>query len=253
MAKLERLDKVLSNNGYGTRKDVKRLLHSKVVFVNGEVCTSADAHVSLTDDDIEVDGEKLFVRQNAYIMLNKPSGVVSSTKDGIHQTVIDILCDDLTDGYKSGELFPIGRLDIDTEGLLLITNDGDLTHKLTSPKNAIDKTYFVRLRDAVSDDEKLSYKKKLSEGIHIKEEKNELAHDCLPAKVQFLKDNECCLTIQEGKFHQVKRMFAALENEVIYLKRISVAGLKLDENLPTGQARSLTEDEKRSLFDLFKS
>ena len=168
-----------------------------------------------------------------YYMLNKPQGVVSATMDNHDKTVLDLLKD-----APGKDLFPVGRLDKDTEGLLLITNDGELSHNLLSPKKHVDKTYLVETRELVTSE----MVQRLEQGVDIGEEKL-----TLPAKVKILEDKKIELTITEGKFHQVKRMLKAVENEVVYLKRLTMGSLVLDEKLALGEYRCLTEEEVSKL------
>ena len=244
---MERLDKILSKHGFGTRKDVKKLLHSGAVCVNGTVCTEADFHVDVNSDSIEVDGEKLSIKTNVYLMMNKKPDVVCAAKDGLHDTVFDCLSDEYRHSFLGGDLHLVGRLDIDTEGLLLLTTDGTLTHRLTSPKTHISKTYLVTLAEPVSDAEKVRYTDAICSGIEIPPEGDESGFVSMSAEVQWLGDNLCSLVIYEGKYHQVKRMFAALGNRVVALKRTAMGGLLLDESLAPGAYRELTEAELKLL------
>ncbi|MBO4321205.1 MAG: rRNA pseudouridine synthase [Treponema sp.] len=250
---VERLDKVLSRHGYGSRKDTGRLIAGSRVCVNGEITRDSGFHVSLDKDRISVDGKDLEIKIHRHLMMNKKAGYVCSTKEGAHETVFDLLDGEDIHGYLGGELALVGRLDVDTEGLLLFTTDGKLNHFLTSPKNRVPKTYLVHLANAVSDEEKKAYALKLKEGIHIDADGNDEACDCLPAEIEWLSEKEsgvpcsCHLTIYEGKYHEVKRMFSALGNSVAYLKRVAFNQLKLDEKLLPGQYRDLTEDELEKL------
>ncbi|NLK45936.1 MAG: rRNA pseudouridine synthase [Treponema sp.] len=245
---IERLDKLISTSGYGSRKDAKKLIHSGVVTVDDAVVINADFHVDTEKSSVAVDGKQLSFCTHVYLMMNKPAGVVSSTKDNIHQTVIDLLDKEFKRRFLGGKLHLIGRLDIDTEGLLLLTTDGKLTHKLTSPKQNVPKTYFVRLRDSVSDSEKIEYIQRFKNNLEIPREHNEEAFTAKSAELTWENSpNECKLTIYEGKYHQVKRMFAVLGNEVIYLKRIGEGAIFLDPALPPGKARELTQTEKSAL------
>lgn len=246
--KTERIDKILAHHGFGTRKEVKKLLHARRVLVNGEVCVSQDAHINTETDTICVDDEVLVLRHHVYLMLNKCVDVVCSTRDGLHRTVLDILPDEYQIPFMGGDLHPIGRLDIDTEGLLLLTTDGSLTHILTSPKNHIPKTYFVRLENSVSLENQQEWKALFAKGIHVSSEGKEAEFDAQSAELVWLSDNEARLTIYEGKYHQVKRMFKEMGNQVIYLKRTKIGSLDLDESLSLGECRELTEEEKEKLF-----
>lgn len=223
-----RLDKFLKDTGYGSRKEVKVLIKQKRVSVNDLVVNNEGVSVDENKDIIKVDNEQVIYIKYVYIMLNKPQGVVSATTDNVHSTVIDLINE-----FKYLELFPVGRLDIDTEGLLLITNDGELSHNLLSPKKHVDKTYLLET------DEELSSLdiNKIESGVMLD---NELT---LPAKIEKVDNRLYHLTIHEGKFHQVKRMIASTGKTVTYLKRISFGPLKLDESLKLGSYRFLTEEE----------
>lgn len=217
-----RLDKILSKSGFGSRKDVKKLILSGRVSVNGKSITNSSFKAS--PEDIFVDGNKISYREFIYVLMNKPQGVISSTEKGRTKTVIDLLDDDL----KSYSPFPVGRLDIDTEGLLLITNDGPLAHNLLSPKKHVDKTYYAKINGVVTDEDIEKFK----QGLDIGEDK-----PTLPATLNILKSGETSeieVTICEGKFHQVKRMFHAVGKEVVFLKRIKMGTLTLPPNLKTG-------------------
>lgn len=228
-----RLDKMLAHCGYGTRKEVKQLIRKKNVLVNGNVITNDDFKVDSDIDEIVVFDEILSYSNLVYIMLNKPSGVVSATFDFHKKTVID-----LVDNYANQKVFPVGRLDIDTEGLLLITNDGQLCHQLLSPKYHVDKTYYVEFKGCFID----KYYDDFKNGIILDD-----GYKTLPAKIELLSNNKANVTIHEGKFHQVKRMFLALNMEVTYLKRIKFKNLVLEDNLKLGEYRLLTLQEIEDL------
>ena len=241
---LERIDKILSHEGFGTRKDVKRLLRFSSVTVNGTQITAPDFHCDVDNDEIREDEKDLSLQHNIYLMMNKPQDVVCANKDGLHDTVFSLLDEQYKSGFALEKLHLIGRLDIDTEGLLIFTTDGKLTHKLISPKSNCPKKYFVRLSKSIDEKEYAEYETELKKGIHIAREDNEDEADCLPAEIQFTeKNDEVFLTIVEGKYHQVKRMFKALGNCVEFLKRVSINGLFLDENLLPGQYRRMTDGE----------
>jgi len=236
-----RIDKVLAANGYGTRKDVKRILHTRTVAVNGVICRDAATPVDPERDLLELDGVPLRIRTDVYLMMNKRAGVITSTEDPGHDTVMDLL----GEPWSKMGLFPVGRLDLDTEGLLILTNDGPLTHRLTSPKTGVDKTYFARLRDPVDDALFARYESRFREDITFRD-----GYTCLPAAIVRAdasegktERNEFLLTIQEGKYHQVKKMFRVVGNEVVYLKRVSMGNLALDPALEAGSYRELTEAE----------
>lgn len=229
-----RLDKFLCENGCGTRSQVKQLIKQGRVWINKMPCRRADAKIDENSDEVCVDGCRLIYSKYVYYMFHKPAGCVSATKDPHDKTVLDFI---QKKDYKT-DLFPVGRLDKDTEGLLLITNDGALAHRLLSPKKHIPKTYYVKIKMPLSKEAVIH----LEEGLDIGEEKK-----TLPAKVEVINDSEILLTISEGKFHQVKRMLSAVGNEVLYLKRLSMGGLKLDENLKLGEYRALTGEEIEKL------
>ena len=257
---MERLDKVLSHQGYGTRKDVKKLLRTAEVAVNGKRVTDPASHIDILHDRLTVDGEPLTLQRDLYLMMNKCGGLVCANKDGEHRTVFDLVYDadeSLRRAFLGGELHTVGRLDIDTEGLLLLTTDGALTHRLISPKTHVPKTYAVGLRDGVEAAARADYVRRFAQGLHIPREGHESEFDAQGALLEWISDSDrqgpkralygersdCLLTIYEGKFHQVKRMFAAVGNEVVYLKRISMGALTLDPQLPPGSFRELTEQE----------
>lgn len=223
-----RIDKYLAYLGFGSRKDVKQLIKMKRVSVNGEIIKKDDIKINEESDQICVDDELCVYEKTVYYMLNKPSGVVSATMDDRYKTVLECI-----DDFMPKDAFPVGRLDLDTEGLLLITNDGALAHDLLSPKKHVDKCYYVECKLELTDD----MIQILENDIHLKTE------DFLPGKVTEVNKNTCKLIIQEGKFHQVKKMMIAAGNEVTYLKRISMGSLVLDENLKPGEYRKCTIDE----------
>jgi ribosomal small subunit pseudouridine synthase A (EC 5.4.99.-) len=227
-----RIDKYLSEMNMGTRSEIRELIRRGRVSINGIPCRKPDEKVDTDSDTVSLDGQKINYEKYVYLMLNKPAGVVSATTDNREKTVIDLIKDS---GRK--DIFPVGRLDKDTEGLLILTNDGRLAHNLLSPKKEVDKVYYAKVKGRVTEQDVNVF---LS-GISIGE--NE---PCLPARLEILVSgdiSEVNLTIQEGKFHQVKRMFEAVGKKVIYLKRISMGGLRLDPGLKPGDYRRLTKDE----------
>ena len=240
---MDRLDKILARHGFGTRKEVKKLLHSGVVCVNGSVCTDAEHHVDMDTDCIEVDGEKVCLRRNVYIMMNKCKDTVCASKDGLHRTVFDCLGDEYSHAFLGGDLHLVGRLDVDTEGLLILTTDGTMTHRLTSPKHHISKTYQVTLEVPVAAADKTRYTDAVRSGIDIPPEGDEAGFVSLPAELTWLNDSECSIVIYEGKYHQVKRMFAALGNRVVALRRTAMGDLLLDSSLAPGGYRELAPSE----------
>lgn len=226
-----RLDKLMANSGFGTRTEVKKLLKSGVVCVDGKTLKDGSAHVDPEKCNVTVSGEVLVFKEFVYYMMNKPQGYISATEDQYLKTVLDLLKpEDVAKG-----LFPAGRLDRDTEGMLLLTNDGLLAHQLLSPKKHVPKTYFAEIDGVVTeiDVEKFKLGVTLEDGYETK-----------PAELVVLKSgqvSEIELTITEGKFHQVKRMFEAVDKKVVFLKRLSMGNLKLDETLKLGEYRELTE------------
>ena len=246
MGKAIRLDKYMADMGVGTRSEVKVLIKKGRVSVDDEVVKQAEYKVDTESQCVAVDGERIGYAQYEYFMLNKPAGVVSAVTDNRDTTVVELIKD-----AKRKDIFPVGRLDKDTEGLLLITNDGELSHELLSPNKHVEKTYYAKVKGVVTEEDV----KVFTEGIHLeketlREEKADKDIETKPAKLVILKAGEVSeveLTICEGKFHQVKRMFQAVGKEVIYLKRISMGGLVLDENLGLGEYRPLTEEELSAL------
>lgn len=237
MSKFERLDKILSHMGYGSRKDVKRIIKEGRVLINGKTIDKNDYKIDPYNDNIVVDGIEIEYRKHIYIMMNKPKGVISSTFDPINRTVIDLLEDE----YLSFNLFPAGRLDKDTEGLLILTNDGKLAHELLSPKKGVDKTYYAEVEGFVDEKHIIQFQ----EGLILED-----GYKTLPSRLKILESgfiSKVELTIKEGKFHQVKRMFKALNMEVVYLKRIKFGPIELDKSLKLAQYRELIEEEIKLL------
>lgn len=231
-----RLDKFLAEMGVGTRSEVKKLIRRGDVLVDGKKETSPDAKIDAKLQQVTCQGTTIAYEAFEYYMLNKPAGVISATTDEREQTVIDLIST-----KKRKDLFPVGRLDKDTEGLLLITNDGELAHRLLSPKKHVDKVYYAKISAVVTNEDVQLFAK----GVDIGEE--ELTK---PAKLEIVYSGEISeirLTIQEGKFHQVKRMFEAVGKKVVYLKRLSMGPLELDETLALGTYRPLTEEEIKKL------
>lgn len=231
-----RLDKFLSETTTESRSQVKKEIRQGMVTVNGIVEKLPEKQIEEKTDCVCLKGKELHYQPFVYFMLNKPAGVVSATEDNLSKTVVELLS---REDYRK-DIFPAGRLDKDTEGFLLLTNDGELAHRLLSPKKHVDKTYFVRLRDALSEEAGA----KLETGVSIGEKK-----DTRPAKVERVDTDTILLTIQEGKFHQVKRMLQAVDNQVLYLKRITFGGLSLDEGLAPGEYRALSDEEVKLLYD----
>jgi len=231
---LERLDKIISNLGYGSRKDVKSFARKGIIEVDGVVVKDSAMSFDPEKSVIKVNGEEIVYRKYIYLMMNKPDGVISATHDNKDETVIDLL--ELN--HQVFEPFPIGRLDKDTVGLLLLTNDGELNHRLIAPKWHVDKVYYAKIDKKVDEKDIIAFKN----GITLDD-----GYKCLEAELEILtssdEGSEIKLTIQEGKFHQVKRMFEAVEKRVIYLKREEFGGLVLDPQLQEGEYRELTDEE----------
>ncbi|MDF2557119.1 MAG: rRNA pseudouridine synthase [Bacillales bacterium] len=228
-----RLDKLLANSGFGTRTEVKKLLKSGLVYVDGKMYKDGSIHVDPEKSNVIVAGESLVYKEFVYIMMNKPQGYISATEDQYLKTVLDLLApEDIAKG-----LFPAGRLDRDTEGFLLLTNDGQLAHQLLSPKKHVPKTYFARIDGEVTEEDIEKFKN----GVILEDD-----YETKPADLVILKSgvvSEIELTITEGKFHQVKRMFEAVDKKVLFLKRLSMGKLKLDDSLQLGEYRELTDSE----------
>lgn len=231
-----RLDKYLADMGLGTRSEVKKAVTKGMVSVNDTIVKKPETKIDTQTDQVVYQGQAVCYTEYEYYMLNKPAGVVSATEDKRDLTVVDLI-----DSKKRKDLFPVGRLDKDTEGLLLITNDGALSHRLLSPKKHVDKVYYAKIKGLVTEADVNAF----AEGLDIGEEKN-----TLPGELRILKAGEVSeieLNIREGKFHQVKRMFQAVGKEVLYLKRLRMGSLTLDESLESGAYRELTKEEIETL------
>ncbi len=233
MNKKQRIDKILANLGYGTRKEVKEIIKSGAVEVEGAIIRDTGFLVETETQKIKVSGKELLYRQYIYIMMNKPQGVISATEDKREDTVVELL----KDAYRAFNPAPVGRLDKDTEGLLLLTNDGQLAHKLLSPKKHVSKTYFAHIEGRVGEEDVLAF----HQGVILEDD-----YKTLPAQLKVLVQGEISqveIIIYEGKYHQIKRMFEAVEKKVVYLKRIAMGDLKLDESLQLGEYREITVEE----------
>ena len=234
-----RLDKCLADCGLGTRSEVKSLLKAKRITVNGKVVNNGKVQVNPETDEILFDGEKIQYEEFVYIMMNKPKGVVSATEDNLHKTVLDLI-DPLY--FKKG-VFPVGRLDIDTHGLLLLTNDGELAHRLLSPKKHVTKIYQARVEGVMTPEDATAFEK----GIVLSD-----GTECMPARLDILSTTQdesiVQIHLKEGKFHQVKRMVKACGKTVVDLERLTMGPLKFDESLALGESRPLTEEELESLM-----
>lgn len=245
-----RLDKYLAEMGEGTRQEVKAFIRKGRVMVGGVPVKKPEAKVEEGKDQVTLDGREIPYQKYLYYMLNKPAGVITATTDSRDRTVLDLLGED-----RRKDLFPVGRLDKDTEGLLLITNDGPLAHRLLSPRKHVDKCYYAKVRGEVTGEDVEQF----AQGLFLAGLGEEKEEKTMPARLKILKTapaggeedpgfvSEILLTIQEGKFHQVKRMFQAVGKEVLYLKRLSMGSLKLDPELAPGQYRELTKEERERL------
>lgn len=232
-----RLDKFLVEMNIGSRNEVKEFIKKGKITVNGEMMRKPDTHVKPDTDSIMYQNIRLTYEPFVYYMLNKPVGVVSATEDNYDKTVIELL-----KAERRSDLFPVGRLDKDTEGLLIVTNDGQFAHTMLSPKKHVTKTYYVRLDCPVTKDEIGAFQ----EGIDIGDKKI-----TLPAKLAILSEDakEVTVTITEGRFHQIKRMFLSFNQKVLYLKRLSMGNLHLDSDLPCGSYRKLSVEEIEHIRD----
>lgn len=228
-----RLDKALAHIGIGSRKEVKQLVRGGCVLINGVPANKADMLIDAQQDEIVVNGASVKYREFVYLLMNKPQGVLSATEDRSGTVVTDLLEDE----YAAFEPFPVGRLDKDTEGLLLLTNDGQLAHRLLSPKKHVPKTYFAKIDGFVTEEDGARF----AAGVELDD-----GYRTLPAKLEILSSaaqSEIRLTICEGKFHQVKRMFEAVGKTVVYLQRVQMGNLQLDPELALGEYRELSEQE----------
>lgn len=225
---MERLDKFLANNGVGTRKEVRLLIKKSNVTVNGIIIKDETCKIDEDLDCVCVLDKQIKNQPFVYLMLNKPQNYISATFDKKEKVVLDLIND-----YKHLDLFPVGRLDKDTEGLLLLTNDGDLAHNLLNPKKRVPKVYYVETENPIT----LATIETFKKGIVFKD------YTSMPAEINIIDKKIAQVTIYEGKFHQVKNMFSYCDNSVVYLKRIAFKNLELDSNLELGQYRHLTEEE----------
>lgn len=237
MGKKIRIDKILSNLGYGSRKEIKDYVKYGFVVVDGKTVKDSGQQVDPETSDITFRGDSIFYREHVYLIMNKPPGVISSTYDSREKTVVELL----EEKYQPFEVFPVGRLDKDTEGLLVLTNDGALAHEVLSPKKHVPKTYYAKIQGRVTQQDIEAFRL----GITLED-----GYLCLPAELTILKSDDLSeieVILHEGKFHQIKRMFEAVGKKVIYLKRISMGQLQLDPKLELGQYRELTKEELQLL------
>lgn len=233
-----RLDRFLAETGFGTRTEVKKIIRTGVVTVNNVPAIKPDIHIDCEKDTVCINGEAVIYRKFIYLMMNKPAGYVSATWDKKLPTVLDLVPEE----YLHFEPFPVGRLDIDTEGLLVLTNDGALSHRLLSPKSHVPKTYIAKTDIKATNDDINIFKN----GVTLDD-----GYTTMPAELKIIQNGVCNaeITIQEGKFHQIKRMFESVGKKVLYLKRIKMNELILDETLDLGEVRELTEHELLLLSD----
>lgn len=243
-----RIDKLLCELNLGTRSQIKEQIRKGQVSVNGKIQKDPGTKVDEKNDVILLNGKRILYKPYVYYLLHKPKGCITATRDSKEQTVMDVFCNSIRskqEGELSGipirDLFPVGRLDKDTTGLLLITNDGELAHKLLSPAHHVEKTYLVCVDKELTEEAV----EKLTEGVDIGEKKR-----TRPARIEVQSERNCLITITEGKYHQVKRMFQAVGYQVVSLHRLSMGGLSLPEDLKEGQARELDDAALQSLLDL---
>ncbi len=229
-----RLDKFLSNKDICTRKDARRFLKQNTILINGVPAKNVTDKLN-ENDELQINEYTFFVNEFKYFLFNKPAGVVCANADDLHETIFDLMA---FEDFQA-DLFTVGRLDLDTTGLLLITNDGKFSHSLMSPKRHVDKTYHVVCRDDISDEDL----KQLEDGVTI-----EYDYETMPAKTERINSNELLLTISEGKFHQVKRMLVAVGNEVTELSRVSIGNLTIPEDLEVGEYDAYTKETLESLI-----
>ncbi len=237
-ADMMRIDKYISSQiSSVSRKDAKALCKKGEVLVNGSIVKNSDEKIIAGEDIVTVCGEDISYKKHIYIMLNKPRGYVCSTKDGKSPTVLELVSPEL---FRKG-LFPAGRLDKDTEGLVLLTDDGEISHKILSPKSHIEKKYYVELKYPTQE----HYVAEFEKGMQI-----DGGDVCLPARIEFIPENKnaCYVYLKEGMYHQVKRMFKKLSNKVVFLKRVQIGGLKLDENLGTGECLELLHKDVEKIL-----
>lgn len=234
-----RIDKLLSNMGYGSRSEIKKFAKQALISLNGKVEKDCSKIIDPSIDQLCFDGDAVLYKKYIYLLMNKPAGVISATFDNLHKTVIDLLPEE----YRSYDVFPVGRLDKDTEGFLILTNDGSFAHNLLSPKKHVDKEYYAEVEGELTSNDVHQFQR----GILLND-----GYKTLPADLTILQADPirslCRITIREGKFHQVKRMFLSIGKPVLYLKRIRMGQLMLDPSLELGETRELSEEELLLLF-----
>ena len=229
---LMRLDKLLGDMGIASRSELRQMIKRGRVTVDGRAVTAPDIKVDSEGSSIALDGEELRYKSFRYYMMDKPAGVLSATEDGRQKTVLDLVSPEM----RRMGLFPVGRLDKDTSGLLLLTNDGDFAHRVISPKSGIEKRYYARVEGKLDETDREAFRQGLILGDGTK---------CLPAKLELLGEGECLVTVMEGKYHQVKRMLASRGKPVLELRRLTIGALRLDETLGPGGFRPLTQEERQ--------
>ncbi|MDD2482055.1 MAG: pseudouridine synthase [Lutispora sp.] len=237
---MQRLDKILANMGFGSRKEVKKLIKSGAVQIDGNITTDAESKVDPEKQAIKVNGTLINYRKYVYLIMNKPQGVITATEDSRSSTVLDLIDEE----YLCFDISPVGRLDKNTEGLLILTNDGEMNHSLTSPKKGVDKVYYAEVSGRVNSKDIKLFKR----GITLKD-----GYKALPADLEIIEESDISkikVTVREGKYHQVRRMFEAVSKKVIFLKRLSMGSLELDQDLEPGEYRELTEREIEELKSL---
>ncbi len=234
-----RIDKLLSNMGYGSRSEIKKFAKQALISLNGKLEKDCSRIIDPLIDQLCFDGDAVLYKKYIYLLMNKPAGVISATFDNLHKTVIDLL----PEKYRSYDVFPVGRLDKDTEGFLILTNDGSFAHNLLSPKKHVDKEYYAEVEGELTSNDVHQFQR----GILLND-----GYKTLPADLTILQADPirslCRITIREGKFHQVKRMFLSIGKPVLYLKRIRMGQLMLDPSLALGETRELSEEELLFLF-----
>lgn len=236
---LVRLDKLLSSQGFGSRIEIKNLLKQGNVIINGKIVRSAEYKSDSEKDNIFVNGKQINYQKNVYYMLNKPQGVVSASRDPKERTVLDLLPQEM----RRPGLFPAGRLDKDTEGLIIITDDGAFAHEILSPKKHVDKKYFAILDSTIKPEQIELFEN----GVTLSD-----GYECMPARLEIIKNDENAqvyVTLREGKYHQIKRMFLSFGTTVIYLKRLSMGGLFLDDVLKKGDFKQLNDSEVNMIYN----
>lgn len=233
---LIRIDKLLADAGKGTRSEIRALLKRGQVCVDGETVKSADFKLDPQKSGVTLSGVPVEYKKHRYIMMNKPAGYVSATEDNFDKTVIELLDED----DRKRALYPAGRLDKDTEGLLILTDDGDFCHRIISPKEKVEKIYYAKISAPLTEKDVAAFRS----GIRLRD-----GYLCKSASLELLEDNAVLVTLTEGKYHQVRRMLASRGVQVEYLKRIKIGGLKLDESISPGGYRDLTMGEIDSIFN----